>query len=99
MTTKSISINEFDLQVFKSKSMILKLIDEQINNYNLQFLTEWEKNHSVSPKDKTAKINVLEAKKAEIQALFDECETNNTLVDFNITIDVKLKTPEPELAS
>lgn len=99
MTTKTISINEFDLEVFKSKNMILKLIDDQINNYNLQFLREWERNHSISSEGKNAKVKALEAKKAEIQALFDECESNNTIVDFNISIDVKMKSPARELAS
>lgn len=99
MTTKTININEFDLDVFKSKSMILKLIDDQINNYNLQFLREWERNHSTSSEEKKTKIKALEAKKTEIQALFDECEANNTIVDFNISIDVKMKSPARELAS
>ncbi len=99
MTTKTINIIEFDLEVFKSKNMILKLIDDQINNYNLQFLRDWERNHSTSSEVKNAKIKALEAKKTEIQALFDECEANNTLVDFNISIDVKLKTPARDFAS
>lgn len=99
MTTKTININEFDLEIVKSKSMILKLIDDQINNYNLQFLREWERNHSTSSAEKKAKIKALEAKKTEIQALFDECEANNTIVDFNISIDVKMKSPARDLAS
>lgn len=99
MTTKTINMTEFDLEVFKSKSMILKLIDDQINNYNLQFLREWERNHGISSEDKKAKIKALEAKKAEIKALFDNCEANNTRVDFNISIDLAVKTPERELAS
>lgn len=92
-------MTEFDLEVFKSKSMILKLIDDQINNYNIQFLREWERNHTISSADKKAKIKALEAKKAEIKALFEDCEANNTRVDFNVSIEMAVKTPETELIS
>lgn len=91
MITKTINISESDLESFNSKSMVLKLIDDQINNYNLQYLKEWEKNHATPSTEVKAKISALKAKKIEINALFDDCAANNTVVDFNISINMRVK--------
>jgi hypothetical protein len=94
MTTKTITINEFDLEIFKSKSLILRLIDDHINNCNIQFLQDWEKNHSISSAEKSEKVKALEAKKEEIKALFENCKAKDSLVDFNISIDLTVKNTE-----
>lgn len=94
MKSKKIKIEERNYQVSDSRSMIFKVIDNQINNYKLQYITMSERDHSIPSKVKDKKIKQLEAKKADLQKLFTKLNDEDYLVDFNISIDVKLKNKE-----
>lgn len=91
MKRKTINIEEFDHNVSDSRSMIFKVIDTQINNYKLQFLTQWERDHTISLAEKDEKIKELQVQKDHMIALFRECEMGNTLIDFKISIAVTVK--------
>lgn len=91
MKTKQVNITEENFELKDSRNMIFKVIDCQINNYKLQFLTDWEKNHSISSAIKDSKIAALEAKKRELADLYKAHEFDNSLVDLNISIDVRIK--------
>jgi hypothetical protein len=91
METKKISIEESNLGLFESKSMILKLIDDQINNYKIKFLADWERDHTTSAQSNELKIQALESKKKEIQEILSNFKSSSALVDFNISIDMTVR--------
>jgi len=91
MESKKIKIEEFNCKVNYSRNMIFRLLDSQINNYKLQFLANWEGDHSTSPCLKDSKIKELEAMKNEINNLFKECGDKASLVNLSISLDIKIK--------
>lgn len=98
MKTKRLSITEKDFDLNASKNMIIKAIDTQINNYKLQFLTDWEKDHSISFHEKDEKIKALEEEKKEIIELCRAINSDEPKVDLNISIDLTIKEPMAEYA-
>lgn len=84
------NIEEFGLKKNESHEMILHLLSQQIAHYKKQHLTAWERNHSLSDESTQQKIAALQAKKAEIDAFFNECSPSHEM-DIQISIDVKVK--------
>lgn len=98
MKTKNVDITEENFEMRDSREMTIKLIDAQINNYKLKFMTDWERDHSTSPVTKNSKIEALQAKKQEIAELFARCDSDDSLVDLNISIGVTIKKDELSIA-
>jgi hypothetical protein len=86
MKTTALKVEEINFELRDSKNMIFELLDHQINSYKLNYLSEWIANHSACSSEKEQKINLLTTKKEEIEALFSKNNSNEFLVDFNISI-------------
>lgn len=97
VNTRSVNVNEFGLDIKSGSDMILRIIDNQINNYKIQFLTNWEGNHNLSPVDKNNKIQKLIQMKDELHAFLSGFDLSNDEIDFSLILDVKVKTPSSEL--
>lgn len=91
MKTKRLSITEKDFDLNASKEMIIRAIDSQINNYKYQYLTNWEKDHTLSPVEKDEKIKALLAEREDVIELCKAFDSEDSLVDVNISIDVTIK--------
>ena len=59
----TINIQESDLEIRDGKNMIFSIIDNQINNYKLQALTNWERDHNSSSNESDRSIQQLEETK------------------------------------
>lgn len=88
---KSILINESGLSLKDGRDMVLKIIDSQINNYKLQYLTDWERNHKTKPTRKNKKIAQLEALRDEIinTVNYTEDEEDGAL-NFSLSLNVNV---------
>lgn len=91
MKNKKVCIIEEGIDCGTSRNMILNVLDSQINNYKLQYLMDWEGNHSISPLKKNKKIEALRAEKDEILGIYRALDTNSSLIDVNISIDLTIK--------
>lgn len=89
---KNLQIEESGLNIQSSRNMIFKIIDAQIMNYKLQFQTDWEKDHTLSPIEKNNKIEKLETVKQELRTLFLNNGLDDSEVSFSLNLDVKVKT-------
>lgn len=90
MKTKKVAINEQGLTIDEGKSMILKMIDNQINDCKLQFITNWEKNHQLSEEKKNKRINQLTKIKKELKDFMSQIE-NNTDAKFSFSLNLEVK--------
>jgi hypothetical protein len=91
MKEKKLNIDANGLELCDSKSMILDLIDNQIKNHNLQFLVNWERDHSISSEENEKKIKALRTLKCEVIEFFNSCNTDDLWADFQFSIDIKVK--------
>ena len=96
MKTTKLRIEEGGLKKNDSKDLIFNMINQQINHYKLGFLSQWEKNHSTSIQHKENKINELRSKKQEIEAFFNEWNSDNPSLDISLSIEVKVMEKVPE---
>ena len=88
---KSILLNEKGLNLRDGSTMILKIIDNQINNYKLQFQTEWEKNHDTKPNEKNQKIAQLEALKQEVINAVKNAEPEDGAISFSLSLNIDVE--------
>lgn len=86
---KTIVIEETDLDIQEGKNMLINLLNNQINNYKLKYLNDWEKNHNISPVDKDQKINQLEKLKNELRDFLAEYNFDDKKLNFTISFDLK----------
>ena len=86
MNTNRIIIEEEGLLQQTSKALLLEVIDNQIKKLKLDFLSQWERDHSHSDKDCNAQIKTLEAKKEEINQLFENVDSATEKVDLVFSI-------------
>ena len=71
MNTKTISLEESGLNIRDGRNMIFSIIDNQINNYKLKFLSNWEENHTISSEEKDRKIDQLKLTKESLNDFFN----------------------------
>lgn len=76
------------IDLINSKSSLLNLINNQINNCNIQYMMQWERDHSTSPVEKDKKIKELEAMKEEIKAYFESVDSQELPLDLKLPIDI-----------
>ncbi|MBR9860764.1 hypothetical protein GYB22_08455 [bacterium] len=95
MNKQAITLKETGSDAMDARNMILKLIDCQINNYKMQFITKWEGDHSADAAAKDKKIAYLRKKKEEIIEKFRQIPFEN--VDLDISLDFQVKECEAEL--
>jgi len=90
MDTTKFIIKESGLKEEVSKKFIIKMINHQINNCKLDYVTEWERDHSITTESKDEKIEILENKKKKFEAFFDNCQSLNPATNFNIAIEINM---------
>lgn len=91
MKSNKFIIEESGLKTYESKDMIIRIIDNQINNYKLEYLSQWEKDHSTTAELKNKKIEELELKKKEIEFFFNKSNSNGSR--FTIQFHIKEEVP------
>lgn len=89
MNTKTVHLEEFGLDVKGGRDMILRVIDNQINNYKIQFLTNWEGNHYLSPADKDRKIEKLMQMREDLKTFFNTSDFKGDEIDFSFNLEIK----------
>lgn len=88
MNKKIFTITENGLDQNHLKTLMNQLIEEHINTYKLQHLSNWIKNHEEPSDSRDQKINELEYLKDEFNALF---EVPEIVEDVLISLQFKLK--------
>lgn len=91
MNSRTVKLEESGLEMRSGRRMIFKILDTQINNYKLQFITDWEGNHDLSPDEKDEKIAKLETIKEELNSMFRDMEYGSKEVSFSLNLEVSLK--------
>lgn len=91
MKTNKFNIEECGLAKSESKDLIFKILNNQIRNCKAQYFSEWERDHSTTSEVTDAKIAALKEKKREIEAFFQDCSENESCMDVNISIELKVK--------
>jgi hypothetical protein len=89
MILQEIIIEEAGLQKHKSREQILNLINSQINQHKLQYWSEWEGNHNLSPILRDEKINALNDKKVQVEKFFKEVKSDKKNIDIAFSIHIK----------
>jgi hypothetical protein len=89
MKLNKLSIGEFGLKRQESKKLIIGMLNNQINNCKLEYISEWERNHLTTPQSKDKKIEILEAKKKDLEIFFNDYKSTNSLLKFDISIEIK----------
>lgn len=89
LNTTTVNLKEFGLDIRGGKEMIFRIIDNQISNYKIQFLMDWEGNHKISSQEKDRKIQKLKSTKEELNRFFNQCNSGNTEIDFTFNLEVK----------
>lgn len=96
LSTKKITIEESNLNIQDGRRLIFRLLDNQILGHKMQFQTEWERDHNLSPKAKNAKIDKLEAFKNQLRDLFLDHNIHDDNVNFSIDLKVEVKDQKKE---
>lgn len=89
MGTTSLIINELGLKNKEARELIINTINSQIVNYNLEYLSQWEGDHSTSAESKDKKIEILENKKREVNEYFNKYLSSNSHLNLKLSIEVK----------
>ena len=94
MKKKSITVEENGFGLKDGRSMIFKIIDSQISNYKLQFLTEWERNHNMTLSESNKKVQKLENAKKDLQEFFNIIQPGDGELSFKLNLEVQFKDNE-----
>ncbi|TNE73939.1 MAG: hypothetical protein EP333_06260 [Bacteroidetes bacterium] len=94
MKTEKLLIQESDISLTKARDLITKLIDDYIRNRRLQQFAEWERTHMNGLNELDDNLRMLISKKNQINQLLAETESEDILVDLNVSLDVTVKVPQ-----
>lgn len=86
--SKIIKIEEIGLDIQDGQNMITNLINNQINNYKLKYLIDWERNHNISPNDKDQKIEQLEKVIEELSIFLSKKNSDDYKLSLSINLDL-----------
>lgn len=78
--------------------LIIKSIDQQINAYKLQNLSNWIGNNNCDQEPCRANIERLEARKKEIQTLITEARTVGCKLNLSEKIEIKMDNSKYQIA-
>jgi len=98
MNSEKVVFEEIGLSSLKARNIIMKLIEDQIRNYNLEHLQAWEANHNVKENANGEKIDFLKKKKQHLEQLFKQAESSDGSVDFSFSLDVKVSNEKNAMA-
>lgn len=71
-------------------NMISSIIDAHINFYKLQFLSQWEADHSISTEDRDKKIGELKEKKKQLRSLIEQSKEEGGNISLEGIFEIKL---------
>lgn len=91
MNKQTITIKENGCQLSDVRSMILNLIDCQINNYKLKLVSDWEKCHTQDSKDQKEKIKALISRKKDLIEMLNNDFTSTEDIDFEVSFEISPK--------
>jgi hypothetical protein len=91
MNLDKIEIKESGLPVSKAKELIIRLIDNQIQNYRLQRMSEWEAGEVDSLEEDHENIRVLVEKKEQILRAFEGEDLDDTLIDVDFSLNLNIQ--------
>lgn len=94
MNAHSITLNSFQASNEEALLKVYNMISYQINQCKLQFITDWEKDHSTSRENTDAQIAELEQKKKEIKHLLSELKDQGR--NAEVSFEIKLKSIVPQ---
>ena len=90
MSKMNISLEENKLQMIEGKSMIIQIIDEQINHQKFKLLSAWIRDHNVSGEECDRKIARLQSMKRELMDYFNGVNFKDESVNFTLDLEVNL---------
>lgn len=98
METKQITVTELTKKTLEVKGFMNEFIDFLINNYKIQSIREWERNHSISDKHWKDKITELSALKRDLtESLSKELSFHDEItVKLELQLEVKNKSKRSE---
>lgn len=91
MNLDKIEIKESGLPVSKAKELIIRLIDNQIQNYRLQRMSDWEAGEVDSLEEDHENIRVLVEKKEQILRAFEGEDLDDTLIDVDFSLNLNIQ--------
>lgn len=86
MKEQNSNIEKFSLNITESKHIVLKLIENQINECKLKHLSNWIRDHTISNKETDKKVNDLRLQKEALISFFNEKKSCEILVELNFSI-------------
>ena len=89
MKNEKIIIEENGLNNNGLRELILNMLNEQINHYKVEYLSEWEKDHATSKEFLNAKIEALTAKKEEINKVFADIDLKDASPKMMLSINLE----------
>ena len=85
---QSLKFPDGTLRPTEAKEVLLKIIEDQIDFYKLQHLSQWIKNNTTDPNVLHEKISQLEQNKKELEDIIQVAKTEGC--SLNIEGDFKL---------
>lgn len=98
MKSNKFIIEEIGLKKHESRDMLIKLINDQIKSCKVDYLAQWEKDHSITPDACNKKIEALKAKRREIEGFFEESKFESPIIDLSVSVELKVLEETRELA-
>ena len=89
MKTEKITICEKGIAPDQAAQFLLRLIENQITNYNEQQMIAWERNHFTSNEESEAKMAYLKEQKNKLKHLLNQ--KNAESVDFIFSLGVVVR--------
>lgn len=89
-TSKSVKFIDDTLSSGEATQMISALIDKQINFYKMQYLSNWEKDHTLTTASLDATIESLLQKKSELQRMIAVAHEEGNEVALDATFEIRI---------
>lgn len=91
MKSEKITISEQGISLDQASQFLLKLIEDQITNYNEQQMAAWERNHLIAREESEAKMAYLKEQKNKLKMLLQEADMSTESVDFNFSLGIVIR--------
>ena len=75
----------------EGRDVTSQMMDQFINFYKLQHLTQWEGNHSITTAIRDKKIQKLQNLKNELKAIANEARSNGYTMSIKGTLEIKFE--------
>lgn len=85
-----VEFNDGDFTSSEMNELMIKMIDDRINHQKIQYLRNWERNHSTSRVPYIKKIAELKQKKNELTNIIAQAKEKHKKVNIQDRIQFKL---------